>query len=93
MEQTLTYYKQTDTQVSTTLAGESVILNHQKGTYYNLNEVGSMVWQCLSLGKKSLDELVLEITSKFEIEEETSKKDILELLEDLKNENLVEETV
>jgi hypothetical protein len=83
-------YKLSNSQVSTTLSGDSVILNHKKGEYFTLNEVGSLVWEQMQSGPKNVEELITAVQTEYEISYDECKSDIESLIKDLTNENLVE---
>jgi hypothetical protein len=83
-------YKLSDHQVSTSLLNESVILNHSKGEYYGLNEIGTKVWDLIKESPKSCRELVTLILEEYEVEESQCTLDIENLLEELLNEKLIE---
>ena len=56
-------FKLSSAQVSSNVADEVVILNHDKGVYYGLGEVGAAIWSALESGPKSFDELCELITA------------------------------
>jgi Coenzyme PQQ synthesis protein D (PqqD) len=72
------------------MAGESVILNHKKGEYYTLNEVGTSLWAMLKDGPKSLEELCRCILEEYEIEESECNKDVHNIINELLEEKLIE---
>lgn len=76
-------------QVSSNMADEVVILNHEKGMYYGLSEVGALVWSALENGPKSFEELCELVMTEYEIDRASCEKDILALLGDLLKEKLV----
>ncbi|MCF0053412.1 PqqD family protein [Dyadobacter sp. LJ53] len=84
-------YQLTSDQISSKVAGETVILNHNKGAYYGLDEVGAVVWDNLEKGPQTLDSLCHAVISEYEVDPETCKNDIDLLLKDLIFEKLVEE--
>ena len=84
-------YKLTDSQVSTSLSGESVILNHGKGSYYSLNEVGTFVWEIFEKGPQTKDFLKEEVMANFEVSNEECEDDLERLIDSLINEGLVEQ--
>ena len=88
----MTKYQLTSDQISSKVAGETVILNHSKGAYYGLNEVGMLVWDNLEKGPQTIDSLCDAVISEYQIDAETCKKDIDFLLKDLIAEKLVEVT-
>ncbi|MGR3809354.1 PqqD family protein [Jiulongibacter sp. NS-SX5] len=83
-------YTLSNLQVSTSMGGESVILNHEAGTYFNLNDVGSSVWKILESGPATLDELSVSIAEQYETTVDDCKGDIEQLLKELMDEKLVE---
>ncbi|GGM80627.1 hypothetical protein GCM10010967_10570 [Dyadobacter beijingensis] len=83
-------YQLTSDQISSKVAGETVILNHSKGAYYGLDEVGVLVWDTLEKGPQTIEELCEAVTSEYEVDAETCKSDIDGLLKDLISERLVE---
>ncbi|MGK0138745.1 MAG: hypothetical protein ACI9DJ_002201 [Algoriphagus sp.] len=84
-------YKLTDTQVSTSLSGESVILNHGKGNYYSLNEVGTFVWDIFQKGPQTKAFLKQEVMASFEVSRKDCENDLGRLIDSLINEGLIEE--
>lgn len=82
-------YQLSNKQVSTSLSGETVILQFDSGEYYNLNEVGSFIWELLQKKPHSLAELLTEVCENFDVYSSDCEKDIQLLLHDLDNEKLV----
>jgi hypothetical protein len=68
---------------------DSVLLNLDTGYYYTLNEVGRFLWESLD-GKKKVSAIHQEIVEHYDVDPETAKSDILELVDDLLKEGLVE---
>lgn len=83
-------FKLSSAQVSSNVADEVVILNHDKGVYYGLGEVGAAVWSALESGPKSFDDLCKLVTAEYEVDRETCESDISALLNELMQEKLVE---
>ncbi len=77
-------------QVSTELSGETMILHIDKGIYFQLNETGTLVWNTLSQGDKSLEELSALLVDNFEIDQQTASQDTEELIKELNKEGLIE---
>ncbi|MCF0039519.1 PqqD family protein [Dyadobacter fanqingshengii] len=86
----MTKYQLTSDQISSKVAGETVILNHNKGAYYGLNDVGVLVWDNLEKGPQTIESLCNAVTSEYEVDPDTCKSDIDTLLKDLISEKLVE---
>jgi Coenzyme PQQ synthesis protein D (PqqD) len=76
-------------QVSSDLAGESVILDLKSGTYYGLNEVGSVIWELIQ-EPKTVDDIYKTILQDYEIDAQTCENDIQALLNNLLEAQLVE---
>lgn len=76
-------------QVSSDLAGESVILNLKNGTYYGLNELGSVIWEFIQ-EPKTVAAICESILQEYEVDLETCESSIQALLSDLVNAQLVE---
>lgn len=85
-------YQLTSDQIASKVAGETVILNHNKGAYYGLDEVGVLIWDTLEKGPQTIDSLCDVVVDEYEIDKETCKSDIDMLLKDLISEKLVEIT-
>jgi len=68
---------------------DGVLLNLATGYYYTLNEVGRFLWESLD-GRKKLSEIHGELLERYDVDGEASRKDLLELLQDLLKEGLVE---
>lgn len=83
-------YKLTSEQIASKVAGETVILNHSKGAYYGLDEVGVVVWDILEQGPQTLDSLCDAVMAEYDVELDECKADVEHLLKDLVGERLVE---
>jgi hypothetical protein len=83
-------YKLTSEQIASRVAGEVVILNHNKGAYYGLDEVGALVWDTLEKGPQTIDQLCETVTEEYDIDAAVCRDDIDALLKDLISEQLVQ---
>ncbi len=83
-------YKLSNDQISTSMAGESVILNHRKGEYYTLNEVGSAIWDMFKTGPKDFSDLVKGILEEYNVSEDECKADVQNIIKELLDEKLIE---
>lgn len=77
-------------QVSSLVSDETVILNHDRGVYYGLSEVGTTLWQALESGPQSFDALCHVVMVAYEVDRQTCETDVTTLLHELIGENLVE---
>ncbi len=76
-------------QVSSDLAGESIILNLKSGTYYGLNEVGSSIWKLIQ-EPKAVSDICESILDEYEVDAQTCEKEVQSLINDLLDAQLVE---
>lgn len=76
-------------QVSSDLAGESVILHLKSGVYYGLNDIGAQIWNLIQQ-PKTVSELRDAILQEYEVEPDQCESDILALLQDLAAAELIE---
>jgi coenzyme PQQ synthesis protein D (PqqD) len=72
------------------LDGEAVIINNQTSYYYSLNKTGTYVWNLLVDNEMSLDEIVKNVGTEYELSGEDIRGDITAILENLYKEKLVE---
>ncbi|NJK41360.1 MAG: lasso peptide biosynthesis PqqD family chaperone [Acaryochloridaceae cyanobacterium SU_2_1] len=79
----------TSEQVSSDLAGESVILNLKTGMYFGLNEVGASIWNLLKEPRLVSDILAL-IQQDYEVQASQCEQDVLALLQELMASELIE---
>lgn len=77
-------------QLSAEVNGEAVILNFQDGIYYGLNQVGARVWELIQQGERTVGELVVSITSEYDVEAAQCEADVIELATDLAKRGLIE---
>ncbi|MBP6757553.1 MAG: PqqD family protein [Bacteroidia bacterium] len=83
-------FRTTNHQVSSNLSGSTVILNHRDGFYYELNEVGTTIWEQLKLNGTTIVELKKLILNEFDVDDQIVESDINKILSELLNEKLVE---
>ena len=69
-----------------------VILDIEKGTYYDLNEVGARIWE-LALDSRSLDEIVDVLLDTFDAPRDVVYKETQSILQDLLSEELLLEKI
>ena len=76
-------------QLSTTLAGEVVILDIERGVYYGLDTVGAEVWTRLQ-SPSTLGDLVDHVVNRYDVDRSTADADIQSLLRELLALGLIE---
>ncbi|MCM3735022.1 lasso peptide biosynthesis PqqD family chaperone [Bacillus cytotoxicus] len=70
------------------MAGEKVMLNVQKGKYYNLGEMGGEIWGCIE-EPIMVSQLVTMLLSNYDVERIACEEQVLSFLECLLQENLI----
>lgn len=75
-------------QVSTLLQGEAVILNVKSGKYYNLNPVGSRIWDLIEQ-PQTIISIIDAITTEYEVERQRCEADVERILQSMQSAGLV----
>lgn len=83
-------YRLTSEQIASKVAGETVILNHSKGAYYGLDEVGGLVWDLLEKGPQTKEQLCEAVLAEYDVDKADCESDVEDLLKDLIAERLIE---
>jgi len=76
-------------QTSCELHGETVILEFDKGAYFGLDDIGTVIWQLLQ-SPRPVRALCQTIVEQYEVDPVVCEHDIVRLLEQLHAERLVE---
>jgi hypothetical protein len=71
------------------LDNECILLHLESHVYYTLNASGRFLWESLA-EKKSFHRLLEDIMNRHDVDAETARGDLTEILEDLVKEGLVE---
>jgi hypothetical protein len=74
--------------LTTTVDGELIGLSIDQGVCYGLNAVGTHVWSLIA-APRSIDSLCEELLSEFDVEGTECRRQVIELLEELRTEGLV----
>lgn len=77
-----------DQQLSTTLAGEVIILGLDDSIYYGLSGAGARIWELLQ-SPRTIGEIVQIITAEFDAERDRVAADLDALLADLESRGLI----
>lgn len=72
------------------VAGEAILIHLKTGTYYSLNEVGTVFWEMLD-GARTLGECAAKIAGEYNAPTEQVEADLMDVAKDLVKENLAEE--
>src|SRR5688572_4273933 len=78
-----------DGQLSTSLAGEVVILDVERGVYFGLDGIGAKVWELLQAPRPVAD-IVDRLAPQYDVALATLTTDVLELLADLAGRGLID---
>jgi hypothetical protein len=78
-------------QVSSDLAGETVLLNMQSAMYYGLDQVGSRIWELVRVPIRVSD-LRDAIVREYDVDPERCEEDVLGFLRELSAKGLIEIT-
>ena len=71
------------------LDDEAVLLNLHTGFYHSLNPLGTTIWTMCD-GSRSLKEILTSICSRYDVQEDTAKHDLIQLMTQLNQEGLVD---
>jgi hypothetical protein len=71
------------------LQGESVLLDLNRGLYFGLDTVGTRIWQLVQQHHR-LRDVLAAMLSEYEVDESTCTRDLLSLVETLREKQLVE---
>ncbi|CAN7713826.1 lasso peptide biosynthesis PqqD family chaperone [Paenibacillus sp. LjRoot153] len=71
------------------MAGETVMLNIQKGKYYNLGEVGGVIWEGIA-SPSTVNGLIDAIMAEYSVDYKDCQEQVVTFLEMLHNEGLIE---
>ena len=76
-------------QVSSPVCDEIAILGLDQGIYYGLNPTGARIWELVQKPIK-VSEIHRTIVEEYEVDAETARKDLLEVLAQLQQSALIE---
>jgi len=83
-----TKLKRTSHLLETDVHGEVVALDVEKGQCYGLDSVGTEIWRLLEK-ETSVQEMVAELSSRYDVDEATCRSDVLRLVGELDDEGLL----
>ena len=82
------YLKRDEKVTWRTLEKDCILLHLTSGFYYTLNDVGRFLWESLD-GEQKLQDIYEEMLEQYEVDPETARKDMVELIDDLMQEGLL----
>jgi len=71
-----------------TVGEEAILINLNSGSYYSLNDTGTMFWELLD-GQRTITDCARLIAAEYEVEAGEVEADLLELAADFKQEGLI----
>ena len=72
------------------LGEETIILAAERSVYIGLNQVATSIWDFLTI-QRTFDEIIVMVTTEYDVEEATARSDVEAVLEDLKRQDLISE--
>jgi hypothetical protein len=71
-----------------TVGEEAILIDLNSGTYYSLNDTGTMFWELLD-GQRTIAACARAIAAEYDVTPDVVEADVLELAAELKTEGLV----
>jgi hypothetical protein len=71
------------------LAEEAIVINFDSSFFYNLNPVGTFIWERCD-GSHSIDEIAAALAQEYEVEPEEAARDCREFIQELLDQGLLE---
>ena len=84
-----TRFRRSTRQVSTRLGEDTVVLHLEAEEYFQLNEVGSRIWELLET-PRTVEELATQLHKEFEVSPQQLRTDLVAFLQRLLELDLVE---
>ena len=75
--------------VTSDIDDEKVMMSVEKGQYYNLDPVGSRVWELIDKPIK-VSELIDALLLKYDVDRETCERDVLAFLEEIHEDGILQ---
>jgi Coenzyme PQQ synthesis protein D (PqqD) len=72
-----------------TRVGETLILSREEGRLYQLNPTASFIWDCCD-GNSNIADITERLAGAYEVDSSTARKDVEEVLSNLRNSNLLD---
>lgn len=78
-----------DGNVVSDMDGEKVMLNIEKGKYYNLGKLGGSIWDIISTPTE-VNEIINNLLSEYEVQRIICEQQVLNFINSLQDEDLVQ---
>ena len=79
----------TPDQVSSELADEAIILDLESGTYFGLDATGARIWQLIQ-EETTVEAVRDQLLREYEVSAERCERDLLDLLQELREHGLIQ---
>ena len=80
--------RRSDTAMARRVDDDLVILDIPSGKYFELNDVGALLWERLD-GTQSVEDLIDVVLAEYDVDRETASKDVEDLLGEMIRSGLV----
>ncbi|MGM0836098.1 MAG: lasso peptide biosynthesis PqqD family chaperone [Bacillota bacterium] len=81
-------YSQVEGNIVSDMDGEKVMFSIANGKYYNLGDVGGVIWDLLQ-EPKSIKSMVLQLVEAYDVDEQTCEAQVMEFITMLHKEGLI----
>ena len=82
-------FKKSTQILSSTIDDEVVMMSSEKGMYYNLNPIGSRIWDLLE-APQTIESLCAQLMDEYDVDEATCKQETEEFIQSLAERGLIE---
>lgn len=76
--------------ISSEIDGEVVMMSIEDGSYFAIGGVGGRVWELLN-SPVSIEEIVTKLTTEFDIDEQSCRRDVVNFIQSLLKDGVVRE--
>ncbi len=85
----MSYFIKSTQILSSTIDDEVVMMSSEKGMYYNLNPIGSRIWELLET-PQTIESLCTQLMDEYDVDEATCKQETEEFIQSLAERGLIE---
>jgi hypothetical protein len=83
------YISQCEGNIVSDMDGEKVMMSIKNGKYYNLGEIGGVIWEGIT-EPTTVQDLIKNLLTQFEVEQSPCEDQVIKFLEHLQQEGLIE---
>ncbi|MBM4275621.1 MAG: PqqD family protein [Deltaproteobacteria bacterium] len=74
---------------SKVLSDEAIVVNFQESFFYNLNPVGTFIWERCD-GRHSVEEIAASLTEEYQVDMETATRDCRKFIDELVEQGILQ---